>query len=195
MDSLVVTTDDGCSLAADLVTPADPIAGAALCHPHPRFGGDRFHPVVDALFRELPGRGVAALRFDFRREHANGIGERNDVIAALDALSDRFDIPLLAAGYSFGAAVILATGDPRITAIAAIAPPLSMMSVPTPAVPTLVMSPRHDQFCPPDETSSAIAAWPNCSFDVIESADHFLLGHAPAVAERAATWLVSTLAA
>jgi alpha/beta superfamily hydrolase len=38
---------------------------AVLLHPHPHFGGNRFHPFIEALFRRLPEIGVTAIRFDF----------------------------------------------------------------------------------------------------------------------------------
>ena len=191
MESLTLTTSDGHDLAADLATPdVEPVAGAVVCHPHPQYGGDRFNPVVEALFGELADRGLLTIRFDFRREHASGIGEREDVVAALDALTERTDAPLVVAGYSFGAAVSLSTPDARITALAAIAPPLGRMQVDAPSAPVLVLSPRHDQFCPPEAAATAVAEWPDAVVEPVESADHFLVGHAGAVAIRSADWLV-----
>jgi len=166
-----------------------PRAGIVVCHPHPTYGGNRFNNVVAALFSALPVAGFATLRFDFRADGGDGVGERLDVIAALDALADRIDAPLAVAGYSFGAAVALTTGDDRITAIAAVAPPLSMMKVPAPAAPTLILTPRHDQFCPPDAARAIIGDWTDCEFEAIESADHFLTGHTADVADRATSWL------
>ena len=79
--------------------------------------------------------------------------------------------------------------DDRVAAIVAIAPPLSMMPASDPVVPTLVLTPRHDQFCPPDVAIPIIATWSDCEFIEIESADHFLVGHTAAVTRKAATWL------
>ena len=194
VESRALTTADGHELAADLVRPdGDVIGGAVVCHPHPQFGGDRFNPVVEALFRELAAAGVLALRFDFRRAFANGIGERHDVVAALDALAHETTGPLGIAGYSFGAAVALSTDDPRITAVAAVAPPLGHLEVSTPTAPTLVLTPRHDQFADPDVVAPIVDEWPDSTFETIESADHFLAGSVTAVAERATEWLASRL--
>lgn len=195
VESRTLTTSDGHELDADLALPdGDPIGGAVVCHPHPQFGGDRFNPVVDALFRAVADRGFATLRFDFRQEFANGIGERHDVVAALDALADITDGPLVVAGYSFGAAVSLSTDDVRVAAIAAVAPPLSHMQVEPSSRPVLVLSPRHDQFSDPDTVAPIVAAWPDVILETVESADHFLAGHAGAVADRSADWLVERVA-
>ena len=195
MTSVQLTTSDGHNLAADIAEPtgtadsADTLGGVVLCHPHPSYGGNRFNTVVEALFRSLPAAGFVTLRFDFRAEHDGGANERLDVIAALDALDARTDRPLAVVGYSFGAAVALDTVDERIASVVAIAPPLSMMPAPAPDAPTLVLTPRHDQFCPPDEAEAIVGDWPNAEFGVVESADHFLAGHTAAVADRVVTWL------
>ena len=189
MDSIQLTTSDGHELAADIAMPAvAPRGGVVVCHPHPAYGGNRFNNVVEALFTALPTAGFAALRFDFRAGGGDGVAERLDVIAALDALAEGVDAPLALAGYSFGAAVALATADDRITAVAAIAPPLSMMPVAAPSPPALVLTPQHDQFCRPDVARAIVEAWDDCDFETIGSADHFLIGHTADVAERATTW-------
>jgi len=183
-------TCDGHALAADLAEPVDDVrGGVVLCHPHPLYGGDRFHPVVDALFRALPTAGFRALRFDFRAAHDGGGGEHLDVAAALDVL-DRLssgELPLAVAGYSFGAVVALTTDDPRITGIVAIAPPLTSES-PTHHGPALVLTPRYDQFCPPERAAAFTTRWPDTSVEVIENADHFLVGAVPGVAARSVAW-------
>lgn len=190
VESRTLTTSDGHELDADLARPdGEPIGGAVVCHPHPQFGGDRFNPVVEGLFRTLTDRGLVTMRFDFRREFANAIGERQDVVAALDAVAKETDRPLVVAGYSFGAAVALGTVDDRIAAIAAIAPPLSHMRVAAPDRPVLVLSPRHDQFSDPDAVAPIIEAWDDVTLEAVESADHFLAGHAANVAQRSAEWL------
>lgn len=190
MESIQLSTSDGHQLAADIALAVDaPIGGVVVCHPHPAYGGNRFNNVVEALFTALPAAGFATLRFDFRSGGGDGVAERLDVIAALDALAERIDAPLALAGYSFGAAVALATDDDRPIAIAAIAPPLSLMSVGVPSVPTLVLTPRHDQFCQPDAAQAIVGDWDDCDFEAIESADHFLMGHTADVAARAVSYL------
>lgn len=196
--SVPLTTADGVALGADLATPTTPSAAAVLLHPHPRFGGDRFDNVVDALFRALPDVGIAALRFDFRPGSGADGGdlseERADAVTALDVLAERFPgLPLFVVGYSFGAAVGLGVDHTGVRARVAIAPPLAVMRVepPTP-LPTLVLVPAHDQFSPPDTVTPIIATWPSTTMEVVESADHFMAGRAAAVATRAAAWLTTS---
>ena len=190
MESIQLSTSDGLMLAADIAVPDEaPLAGVVVCHPHPAYGGNRYNNVVDALFTALPAAGFVTLRFDFRSGGGDGIAERIDLIAAIDALATRSDVPIAVAGYSFGASVALNTADRRIGAIAAIAPPLSMLPAGDPGVPTLVLTTRHDQFCQPDAATAVVTGWDSCEFDVIESADHFLVGQTAAVAERVAGWL------
>lgn len=196
MTSAQLTTSDGHHLDADVALPPQGhIAGAVvLCHPHPQYGGNRFNTVVTALFDRLPAAGMAALRFDFRREFGGGVGERLDVVAALDhldSLTALAGVTRFVVGYSFGAAVALGTEDDRIRAVGAVAPPLAMMPTAAPRGPVLVLTPRHDQFSPPATTEPIVADWPAATFEVVESADHFLAGHATAVAERVAGWLAS----
>ena len=195
MISAQLTTRDGHLLAADLALPAGDVdvrGAVVLCHPHPQYGGNRFNTVVAALFDALPIDGYAALRFDFRREFGGGVGERLDVVAALDHLDtvDTLDgVARSVVGYSFGGIVALSTADDRIAAIGAIAPPLAVLDVGEPGVPTLVLTPRHDQFSPPATTEAIVAGWADVDFDVIESADHFLAGRTTSVAGQVVAWL------
>lgn len=193
MATLRLTTSDGHELAADAADPAGPPRGSVVvCHPHPLYGGNRFHPVVDALFRRLPSEGFRTVRFDFRADHDNGRGERLDIVAALDHVAT--DGPAFVAGYSFGAAVAMATDDGRVAGLVAVAPPLTTSS-PAPTAPALILTPSDDRFCPPETARAIAAGWPDgpdgpdVTLEVIEAADHFLIGRADEVAERAAAWL------
>jgi uncharacterized protein len=188
---MTLHTADGQTLAADRAEPnGDVRGGVVVCHPHPLYGGNRFHPVVDALFRTLPAAGFRTLRFDFRAAHDGGVAERLDLVAALDGLAadTSAGLPLFVAGYSFGALVALATDDARIAGVVAIAPPLTA-DAPAHPGPALVLSPSHDQFCPPERAAAIAASWPDTTVVAIEGADHFLVGAAAAVAERTAAWL------
>lgn len=197
MTTVQLTTSDGHVLAADLALPpagAHPIGAVVLCHPHPQYGGNRFNTVVSAVYAALPPAGYATLRFDFRHEFAEGIGERLDVVAALDrldAVDEVSGVARVVVGYSFGAAVALGTDDHRIAAVAAVAPPLAVAPVAAPRVPALVLVPRHDQFSPPSLIEPIVATWPHASLQVIEAADHFLAGHTRDVADRVLAWLAT----
>lgn len=193
IETVPLTTLDGLQLEADLALQTHPVAGAVVCHPHPQYGGDRFNGVVDSVFHALAGAGVLALRFDFRGVNDSqgsfdgGTGERLDVAAAVDALQHlRDDVPLWVVGYSFGALVALDVVHPAVHGWVAIAPPLA--TVPTARLaaadhrPKFVIVPRHDQFAPPDAVLPVLDTWANTTVQVVESADHFLLGHTAEVA-------------
>ena len=188
---------DGARLVGDLALPATPRMAAIICHPHPQYGGDRFNNVVTELFAALPPADIAALRFDFRDEFSGGAGERLDALAAIDDVAAAVPgVPIVALGYSFGAWVALGLDDERISAVVAVAPPLAAMTpVPPPSVPTLVITPAHDQFSPPSATRPIIADWHSRSsapvhLQVVEMADHFLAGRTAHVAESTATWIL-----
>jgi alpha/beta superfamily hydrolase len=188
-----LTTADGHALAADLTIPEGASAGVVVCHPHPRFGGNRFNPVVEAVFTAADRAGLAAIRFDFRADHGGGVTEPRDVIAALDELALHTTGPLAVVGYSFGAAVAIATDDDRIAALVAIAPPLAMMPTAAPQAPTLVLAPRHDQFTDVDTVIETVDGWHDATVEIVESADHFLAGHTAEVAGRAIAHLTRVL--
>ena len=196
MATIELRTSDGHRLAGDLERPAgDPVGGVVVCHPHPLYGGNRFNPVVDAVFTALPDAGFTVIRFDFRSHHDHGRGDQLDVIVARDALTDELGdtVPLFAVGYSFGAMVTLTTVDERIRARVVIAPPI-VESVTAPGSPVLALVARNDQYAPPERVIEATAAWPDVDIEVIESADHFLAGHTRAVATRVTEWLRALVA-
>src|SRR5690349_19464181 len=94
-----------------------PRLAAVVAHPHPLYGGTMHNKVVYATARRLEAHGAAVLRFNFRGagasegEHDQGRGERRDMAAALAEVRGRFPrLLLVAAGYSFGSYVALATG-------------------------------------------------------------------------------------
>jgi alpha/beta superfamily hydrolase len=194
---ITLVTLDGLRLDGDLTVPVGeaPLAGVVLCHPHPRFGGDRHNAVVNALFTALGESGAAVLRFDFRGvngsegEHDDGIGERLDVAAAVDALALAIDAPIWIAGYSFGAAVGLDVAHPRIDGWLAVAPPLAVMPGARVAAsdhrPKHLLIAGHDQFSPPEATTDATRDWRNTTSTVLGTADHFLAGHLGAVSDWA----------
>src|ERR1700757_3151438 len=84
---------------------------ALVCHPHPEYGGTLHNKVVFHAMKALNGLGMPVLRFNFRGaglsagEHDKGHGEQDDVRTALDWLDREFHLPLVFAGFSFGAAV------------------------------------------------------------------------------------------
>lgn len=195
IETTSVVTFDGVVLAADIALVAEPRAAAVLAHPHPLHGGDRHHPLLEALITELPRAGCAALRFDFRGggesggEHDGGELERADVAAAVDALQPfAADVPLWLVGYSFGAIVSLNVTDPRVHGWIAVAPPLaasgSRCLAATDHRPKHLLVPEHDQFTNPATATSLTEGWTHTSVEAVPMADHVLAGRIGAIAER-----------
>jgi uncharacterized protein len=145
LDHITFVTDDGLTLEGEIHRPAGTArAGAVICHPHPRYGGSKDHPVLWALRIELNRRGFVVLAFNFRgvmgSEGISGTGadEPDDVRAALNWMSaEAQDRPLFLAGWSFGANVALRTAieEDRPGALALLALPLSDMSLDLPPLP------------------------------------------------------------
>jgi alpha/beta superfamily hydrolase len=87
--------------------------GAALiAHPHPLYGGTLDNKVVQTLAKTFVELGYAALRPNFRGVgasegvHDEGKGETEDLLRIAGYANDAFGgLPLVLAGFSFGAAV------------------------------------------------------------------------------------------
>lgn len=201
IEQVTLGTDDGLRLEAELCVPDDAWAAAVLAHPHPQFGGTMRSIVTGALFESLPAAGVAALRFNFRGvegsegAHDGGVGERRDVVAAIDTLAPITEgLPLVLSGWSFGADTSLAVGDARVAGWAPVAPPLRIVD---PADMVAASDPRpkgvvlagHDQFRDPDEAAAVVSGWPATAVTVVEGADHFFVGRTERVCEIVLGWL------
>ncbi len=96
------------------VTPSDqaPRGIALVAHPHPLFGGTMDNKVVQTLAKTFARLGLTAFRVNFRGagesagEFDEGIGETADMLAlAAHARREAGDLPVLLAGFSFGAFV------------------------------------------------------------------------------------------
>src|SRR5262252_6624032 len=106
---------------------------ALVCHPHPLFGGTLHNKVVFHAMKALNSFGFPVLRFNFRGaglsegEHSGGVGEVEDVRSALGWLEHKFTLPVIFAGFSFGAAVGLraACFDEHVRALIALGLPVA----------------------------------------------------------------------
>ena len=93
--------------------PPDAPRGVALvAHPHPLYGGTLDNKGVQALAKTFVELGYASLRPNFRGvgasegEHDEGRGETEDLLrVAAHARESLGELPLVLAGFSFGAAV------------------------------------------------------------------------------------------
>ena len=178
-------------------TPSGATNAVVLCHPHPEYGGTMDDGIGTTVAASLRTAGIATLRFNFRGvghsegRHGGGVGEVDDVRAALDWLAEHAPGARLAlAGYSFGAAMALraAAVDPRPERVVAIALPAAMLDVTFLAdcrTPTLFVHGDRDQFSPPAQFEALLARCPAETQVVrIPGADHFLYAYADRVGEH-----------
>ncbi|MGH1505822.1 MAG: alpha/beta hydrolase [Acidimicrobiales bacterium] len=191
-----LTTGDGLRLPGDVANAerAEVALAVVVCHPHPLYGGSRFTPVVETVFRRAGELGLGAVRFDFRGvgdaegEHGGGVDERLDVIAAIDLAAATWpDAAVVLAGWSFGAEVALTIDDHRHVGWFGVAP---QFRPPAPCVaaadprPLLALVPAHDQFAPPPVAAERTEGWATTELVTVEGADHSLLGHQARVADE-----------
>jgi alpha/beta superfamily hydrolase len=173
----------------DIVVPEAATAIAVLLHPHPAMGGDRFNHVVSTLFARLPRQGIGAVRFDFTSADLDqAVAEAT---ASIDAVEE-WSLPIVLVGYSFGALVAAHIADPRIRGWFLVALPADR--VPDAALradprPKGLALPEHD-VSSPARVIELTADWAATETHVIAGADHSLGGHAPAVADLAAGWIL-----
>jgi len=182
---------------------------ALVCHPHPLFGGTLHNKVVFRAMKALNGFGFPVLRFNFRGaglsagSHDQGGGEVEDVRAALGWLEREFQLPLVFAGFSFGAWVGLraACPDARVAALISLGTPINVEGRASDygflrdcAKPKLFVSGARDEFGPPGEVERVVAGAAEPKRLVrIPGADHFFEGHLPAVQGAIEDWLRATL--
>ena len=184
---------------------------AVVCHPHPLFGGTLHNKVVFHTMKALNSYGFPVLRFNFRGtglsqgEHDHGIGEVDDVHAALDWLDHALHLPLIFAGFSFGAAVGLkaACADSRVKAAISVGTPVVPVAADTElprtytfdllhncAKPKLFVSGARDQFGPRTKLEALVRSLPEPKkLVVIEGADHFFEGRLRELREAIETWV------
>lgn len=198
-------------LEALLNAGADHATHAALvCHPHPLFGGTLHNKVVFHTMKALNSFGFPVLRFNFRGtglsqgEHDHGRGEMDDVRAALDWLDREFRLPLLFAGFSFGAAVGLpvACADARVQALIGLGIPVAPIDeraydfsfLQSCAKPKLLVSGARDQFGPRAQLQRLADALPEPrKLVLIEGADHFFEGRLRELRETIEGWVKEIL--
>ena len=196
MEPVTFTTDDGVRLEGELRMPDGALRGtAAICHPHPRHGGSKDHPLLWALRNELAGNhGFATLSFNFRGvmgsegTHGGGLDEIIDVHAAIGRIRETDPaLPTVCCGWSFGANVALreALEDDRPAALVLYGIPLNssdrdLPRLPAPADlrtfrrPVLFVAGDGDPYCPPEELRAYAAQLPQGECALLEGTDHFL---------------------
>ena len=163
--------------------------GAVITHPHPLYGGDMFNNVVAAISKVYRQNGFTTLRFNFRGvgnsqgSHGDGLGEQDDVRAAISYLADTNVDRIDLAGYSFGAWVNALTvkNEPPVENMIMVSPPVAFIdfgSISNLASLRLIVSGSRDDIAPPDLINKSCAGWnAEAQFEIIDGADHFYMGY------------------
>ncbi len=165
--------------------------------------------------KALNSFGFPVLRFNFRGaglsqgQHDHGNGEADDVRVALDWLEAQFHLPLVFAGFSFGAAVGLraACSDARVQALIGVGMPAIPVAADAEqprtynfdflqgcAQPKLFVSGARDQFGPRAKLETLVAFVPEPKkLVIIEGGDHFFEGRLRELRETIEEWVRSAV--
>lgn len=165
---------------------SDSSHGAIITHPHPQYGGDMDNAVVETITKAYQHNGWSTLRFNFRGtgnsqgRFDGGIGEQEDVDAAIAYLSSQGVTAIELTGYSYGAFVLAGwaqqTGNHPYP-MRLVAPPVAFMDFSN--ISRLnglkqVVVGTHDEFAPLSQVERLVPSWNSeARFNVIENTDHF----------------------
>ena len=202
-EDIELHTADALTLVGELALPVDhdgrpvrPAATLVTLHPLPTAGGFMDSHVLRKAAWRLPAlAGIAVLRFNTRGTSSprgtsggafdDGVGERFDVLAAIE-YAEFHDLPrpwLL--GWSFGTELALRYGrDPAVQGAILLSPPLARADdddLDAWAVfgrPLVVLVPEHDDYLRPDEARRRFARVPQAQVIGVDGAQHLWVGEA-----------------
>ncbi|MGH8754952.1 MAG: alpha/beta hydrolase [Burkholderiales bacterium] len=174
-------------LEAAINDPGEKRRGIALiAHPHPQFGGTLDNKVVHTLAKAFFELGYIALRPNLRGagksqgSYDEGKGETQDMLAVADYAKSRFgDLPLVLAGFSFGA-FVQSRVIKQLPAekLVLVAPAVERFDVGGVPANTLVIHGAQDDVVP----LAAVLAWAQpqeLQVRVLPGAGHFFHGQLP----------------
>ena len=164
----------------------EPLAVAVITHPLPIMGGTMDNKVVTTLAKTFVELGYATLRFNFRGvgqsagSYDEGNGETSDAIAAANFMRGEFPgLPLLSAGFSFGAYVqARAAAELQPQQLVLIAPAVGRFSMPHVPADTLIVHGDLDEVVELQE----VLQWARpqqLAVMVLAGAGHFFHGRLP----------------
>lgn len=163
--------------------PSSPIGIALIAHPHPLHGGTRDNKVVTTLARAFFALGYCPVRPNFRGvgrsagTHDRGIGETEDMLAVIAHMQAELGaLPLLLAGFSFGAFVQTRVMT-RVTfeRLALIAPAVNRFEAQSVPEDTLIVHGDQDDVVPLE----SVLAWArpqHLAVTVFPGGEHFFHG-------------------
>jgi uncharacterized protein len=161
--------------------------GAVVAAPHPLMGGSMESPVATELGIATSDQGYVSLRFNWRGVGASAglpSGETlhadTDYCAALDFMEESVDGPIVACGYSWGAATAarVATQRSRVRKLVMVSPPAAMLdgdSLKSFGHPILIITGDRDEYVPLEPLKELISGIEGVSLEVLEGVDHFFM--------------------
>jgi len=162
--------------------------GVVITHPHPLYGGDMLNNVVEAIAQAYQEKGHSTLRFNFsgvgqsEGEYDNGIGEQENVRAALGYLSDLGKKNIDLVGYSFGAWVnaLGLEGFAKANRMIMVSPPVNFIDFSFLTYEQkiqLVIVGTEDDIAGCKMVEEMLKTWnPEANLRNIQGADHFYWG-------------------
>jgi alpha/beta superfamily hydrolase len=171
-------------IETDINVPETPWRGLALiAHPNPLQGGTKDNKVVTTLAKTFFSLRYVVLRPNFRGvgtsagTHDEGRGETEDLIAVSDYARRRFgELPLLLAGFSFGAFVQTRVAQRvAIERLVLVGPAVNRFPAGKVPADTLVIHGEHDDVVP----LAAVLDWArpqNLPIVVVPGGEHFFHG-------------------
>jgi alpha/beta superfamily hydrolase len=181
----------------------EPRGIALVLHPHPLGGGTMHNKVVFRAARALNEAGLVTLRINFRGvgqstgEHDEARGERDDARAALDYLVEKYPgLPLMLAGFSFGARVGLEVGmnEARVSDLIGIGTPVDKYDfafLKDCRKPLLLVHGARDEFGDAERLRALVAELPaeaRVRVEMIPEADHFFEGKLDEMSRAIRDW-------
>jgi len=171
------------------LSEGDQQKGVVITHPHPLYCGSMHNNVVTAVCRTYQRMGCTTLRFNFRGvggsqgNYDDGVGEQEDVGAAVGYLAENGIRQIDLAGYSFGAWVnaLAVSGGLQVARMIMVSPPVAFIdfkSIANLDSLELIVTGSRDDIAPAGMVAELYPAWkPAAKFEVIQGADHFYGGY------------------
>lgn len=178
-------------------TGGAPSAVAVICHPHPLQQGSMQNKVTTTLARTFANLGAVSVRFNFRGVgasegwHADGVGEREDVLAVVAWSRSRWPgLRVYLGGFSFGAAMALGVAS-RVepAGLVTVAPPVRWLTADfaAPRCPWLLVHGSADDVVPAEPVlawARALAVPPQVV--LVDGVGHFFHGNLNALRDAVA---------